>query len=53
MWADGSQIDSLNEQITATLGGLIQAEGQITTLEEGGGEPSLVAKAEVTLGVVQ
>jgi 3-hydroxyacyl-[acyl-carrier-protein] dehydratase len=43
----------IHATITATLGGLIQAEGQITTLEEGGGEPSLVAKAEVTLGVAQ
>jgi 3-hydroxyacyl-[acyl-carrier-protein] dehydratase len=37
--------------LTATLGDLIQAEGQISTLEKGGGGPSLVATAQVTLAV--
>lgn len=39
--------------ITATLGGLIQAEGQITTLEKDGVGSSLVATAQVTLATGQ
>lgn len=43
----------IHATITAALGGLIQAEGQITIQAAGGGEPSLVAKAQVTLGLAQ
>jgi len=43
----------IHATITTTLGGLVQAEGQITIQAAGGGELSLVAKAQVTLGLAQ
>ena len=46
----GDQL-GIHATLTATLGDLVQAEGQITLPGEGGAEPTLLATAQVTLGL--